>query len=218
MEKIIKDFEELSYLMKNNIFLDNEGVCNLNNLLDRNKMFQFEKRFRKDFLNLYMQLVNFIAKHFNNNNNQQLIGKLQIIQWLMELLIMLSLTNSNIKLRKNRDDALWIINTSKENIKNGFSLYYNKQGEIYKNINMESSLLSETVKNSILEDYKVHLWIDNISLSSLEFIQKVSIDLINELDENKKILENKNSILISFRWLFLFIILIIILIIILNKL
>ena len=136
MEKIVNDFWELSYFMKNDIFIDNDGKYNLNNLLNRNKMFQFEKEFSNDFLILYQKLFEFIAKYLKNDVNQQLIWKLQIIQWLMELLIILRLTNSNIKLKKNREEALWIINTSKENIKNGFSLYYYKQDEIYKNINM----------------------------------------------------------------------------------
>ena len=56
MEKIVNDFWELSYFMKNDIFIDNDGKYNLNNLLNRNKMFQFEKEFSNDFLILYQKL------------------------------------------------------------------------------------------------------------------------------------------------------------------
>lgn len=212
MEKIVNDFWELSYFMKNDIFIDNDGKYNLNNLLNRNKMFQFEKEFSNDFLILYQKLFEFIAKYLKNDVNQQLIGKLQIIQWLMELLIILRLTNSNIKLRKNREEALWIINTSKENIKNGFSLYYYKQDEIYKNINIEHISLSERVNFNILEDYWINIWIDNSSISSLNDIKIISINLIDEIDTNRKILENKNSILINLKWVIFFITLIIIII------
>ena len=155
----------------------------------------------------------FCTKNYLNNDvNQQLIWKLQIIQWLMELLIILRLTNSNIKLKKNREEALWIINTSKENIKNGFSLYYYKQDEIYKNINIEHISLSERVNFNILEDYWINIWIDNSSISSLNDIKIISINLIDEIDTNRKILENKNSILINLKWVIFFITLIIIII------
>ena len=59
--------------MKNDIFIDNDGKYNLNNLLNRNKMFQFEKEFSNDFLILYQKLFEFIAKYLKNDVNQQLI-------------------------------------------------------------------------------------------------------------------------------------------------